>query len=690
MPSELEKRYRQSFLAADINQAKLGILLIIIPVGLYLFNDFQFFGLSTEFYSLAALRLGFLAFTVLLLTQLRRVKSYRAYDKSVFAWGLAGVTVTTLLSASRPQNFLFHIIVVIAVIVITYLVIPQKLANKIALSLAATTGELLIIMLDLQSVTIPALFSMTISLVLANIIGFSTSRLMESYRFRSFQEHEENADLARFPLENPNPVLRVSKDNIIIYANPASKRLFGEKEVEAGKLLPTFINVNYGVQGETEVKYGDKTLLFFAAPMTDAGYFDLHAGDITKRKKNEALLVLHEMRLQSLLDLNKMLDASEKELMDFALEATTKITSSEFAFIGLLDEDETVMTIQSWSRTVMKECSSISDPIHYPISQAGVWAETIRQRKPIFIDDYSAAVPYKKGFPEGHVPIRRYLGVPVFEKDHIVAIAAVANKNDRYTELDAQSVTTMITDMWRLIQRKRTEKELKVSSSKIEIMNEKLRVSGSLARHDVRNKLTAITGYSYLLKKKHREQADIIDALGKMEQAVKDSVKIFDFAKMYEQLGVEELKYINVEETINEALGLFSGLNSMVVNECRGLTLLADSFLRQLFYNFIDNTRKYGDKATTIRAYYEKIDQNKLHLIYEDDGVGISKENKPKLFTEGFSTGGSTGFGLFLIKRMMEVYGWTIQEVGEPGIGAKFVITIPKVNQNGKENYQIS
>jgi signal transduction histidine kinase len=83
------------------------------------------------------------------------------------------------------------------------------------------------------------------------------------------------------------------------------------------------------------------------------------------------------------------------------------------------------------------------------------------------------------------------------------------------------------------------------------------------------------------------------------------------------------------------------------------------------------------------------MDNDSLKLVYEDDGVGIPLENKQSLFKEGFSTGGSTGFGLFLTKKMMEVYGWTITEEGEPGKGAKFVIAIPKLNQNGKENYQI-
>ena len=216
------------------------------------------------------------------------------------------------------------------------------------------------------------------------------------------------------------------------------------------------------------------------------------------------------------------------------------------------------------------------------------------------------------------------------------------------------------------------------SLDRIQELNEKLRVVGSLTRHDVRNKLSAVTGYAYILKKKHSDLPDIVDGLSKMEQAVQETVKIFDFAKMYEQIGVEELTYVNVEEKLEEAVALFSGPLPTIKNECQGLAVLADSFLRQLFYNFIDNTRKYGKKTTTIRVHYEKADQDSLKLVYEDDGVGVPLENKPHLFSEGFSTGGSTGFGLFLIKRMIDVYGWKIEENGTPNEGAKFTISIPK------------
>jgi PAS domain S-box-containing protein len=275
--------------------------------------------------------------------------------------------------------------------------------------------------------------------------------------------------------------------------------------------------------------------------------------------------------------------------------------------------------------------------------------------------------------------------IPVLRKDGRVVYCDVSSKS-----LKIGSQEYLIGIFRDVTESKKAEEKLRQNSDRIEMMNEKLHVVGGLSRHDVNNKLSAVTGYAYLLKKKHADQADIVEGLGMIEQAVKAVGKIFDFARMYEQLGVEELTYVDAEKTLDEAGALFSGLTIKVVNSCHGLTVLADSFLRQLFYNFIDNTRKYGGKATAVRVYYEKAESGELRLVYEDDGVGISAENKLKLFTEGFSTGGSTGFGLFLIRKMMDVYGWQIQETGEPGKGAKFVITIPKANLNGKENYQLS
>jgi signal transduction histidine kinase len=145
---------------------------------------------------------------------------------------------------------------------------------------------------------------------------------------------------------------------------------------------------------------------------------------------------------------------------------------------------------------------------------------------------------------------------------------------------------------------------------------------------------------------------------------------------------------VNVGKALDEAFSLFSDLHGIrVVNECYGLTALADSFLRQLFYNLADNSLKYGYKIKTIRIHYSEKDQKELKLVFEDDGVGIPVAEKALIFKEGYGKG--TGYGLYLIKKMVDVYGWTIQETGEPGEGAKFILMMPRFNNEGKTNYQI-
>ena len=276
------------------------------------------------------------------------------------------------------------------------------------------------------------------------------------------------------------------------------------------------------------------------------------------------------------------------------------------------------------------------------------------------------------------VAFKRKDGTPVW-----LLASATLSKDTKGNILEIHGLIKDITE------RKKAEREAREAMEKLDVVNEKLRVVGGLTRHDVRNKLTAVTGNAYLARKKLPGNSEVLDYLKQIEASVEQTVRILDFAKTYEALGVEELVYINVEKTVNEAASLFPHLKDIkVVNECHGLTVLADSLLRQLFYNLIDNSLKYGEKLSRIRVYYEKKNDH-LNVVYEDDGGGVPQNVKPKLFDEGHTTGKGSGYGLFLVKRMMEVYGWTIQETGMPDKGAQFTITIPKTNPNRKENYHL-
>jgi PAS domain S-box-containing protein len=182
--------------------------------------------------------------------------------------------------------------------------------------------------------------------------------------------------------------------------------------------------------------------------------------DITEHKKADEELKLHEIRLQALLDLNKMTQASEQMILDFVREEVIKVTQSQFAFIGFMNEDETVLTTENWSKNTMAQCAITDKPMDFIVAEAGLWGEPVRQRRPVIVNDYNAPHPMKKGLPPGHVPIERFLGIPVFDGDHIVSVAAVANKSTNYDESDIRAIESMMNDTWRLLKQKQNEKEI--------------------------------------------------------------------------------------------------------------------------------------------------------------------------------------------------------------------------------------
>ena len=99
------------------------------------------------------------------------------------------------------------------------------------------------------------------------------------------------------------------------------------------------------------------------------------------------------------------------------------LTNSKIGYLAFMNEDETVLTMHSWSKTAMAQCAIIDKPIVYPVVNTGLWGEAVRQRKPVITNDYQAPNPLKKGHPEGHVKVLRHMNAPVFDGDRIVIVA---------------------------------------------------------------------------------------------------------------------------------------------------------------------------------------------------------------------------------------------------------------------------
>jgi signal transduction histidine kinase len=82
-----------------------------------------------------------------------------------------------------------------------------------------------------------------------------------------------------------------------------------------------------------------------------------------------------------------------------------------------------------------------------------------------------------------------------------------------------------------------------------------------------------------------------------------------------------------------------------------------------------------GSVAEAIDLARRETARDDLIIIYQDNGVGITSEDKPKLFRKGF--GKHTGLGLFLAREILAITGSTIMETGFPGKGARFEIIVP-------------
>jgi signal transduction histidine kinase len=105
---------------------------------------------------------------------------------------------------------------------------------------------------------------------------------------------DEIRSLAKFPSENPNPVLRLSRAGTILYANEAGQALLRDWGCAVGSYAPPFwrdlvTEVLASRSTKTvEIQHGEQVWSFFVAPIIDASYVNLYGRDITERKQAEA------------------------------------------------------------------------------------------------------------------------------------------------------------------------------------------------------------------------------------------------------------------------------------------------------------------------------------------------------------------------------------------------------------------
>jgi len=202
--------------------------------------------------------------------------------------------------------------------------------------------------------------------------------------------------------------------------------------------------------------------------------------------------------------------------------------------------------------------------------------------------------------------------------------------------------------------------------------NRQLNLLSGIIRHDIKNKLTALFLYLDLAVQTpgHPEGA----ALDRIRDSAEGIRTLVDFTREFQDLGGDAPSWQNVGEILAGAGSQLEHPGIRLINETGGLEIRADRLFQRVIYNLLDNSLRYARGMTTFSIHTSQKD-GQVILIVEDDGPGVTVENKERIFERGF--GNNTGLGLFLTREILSISGITIRETGEPGRGARFEMTIP-------------
>ena len=434
------------------------------------------------------------------------------------------------------------------------------------------------------------------------------------------------------------------------------------------------------------------------------------AKDVTDRKRSESIM---QKRFELM---EYSAHHSLQELIQRIVDEVSELTGSSIGFLHFVEEDQNSLGMQIFSTNTLRLFGKlVGEEAHLALDRAGIWAEAVRQRRPLIQNDYRSLIS-KKGLPHDHLPLLREIVIPIIRNEKLVAVLGIGNKPQEYTQYDLEIAARLADYAWDIIERKQMEEALAVERNQLarrveERTADLSRANSNLARalrvkdeflanmsHELRTPLNAILGLSESLGEQiagplNEKQQKYITTISESGHHLLALINdILDLAKIEAgqitldinkvdihsvcQASLRMIKQLAQKKNQNVALSIENGLGLMWADERR---------LKQMIVNLLGNAVKFTPENGQIGLQVQGDEEaNKITITVWDNGIGIKEQDLARLFQpfvqldSGLAretTG--TGLGLALVAQMARLHGGSVNASSQPGVGSRFSIVLP-------------